>query len=264
MSESTDFYMSWLGCGAFGAQNSRITALEPIVFLPTDLSNCAIWFDANNSDSIAVDPLDNSSLLSWNNLGDLSGSMTPATGTGNYNVDTINALNVVQFPVGNTMSWYNAIPDQEKTSFIVAKGLTDLTTILNPYMDLWSGAASQGYQLGYSYVRDLDTFVYAQCRSGDWCVYSTTGTNPYNTPQLVSYRITTDLSSNFIRINSVNQTLLENHTADLFNTFPIPYVVNRDDGSSQDIAEIIIYNRALTDVEVAQVEAYLTAKWAIT
>ena len=262
MSETSDFYSSWLGCAAFGAGSSlRLQAPEPIVFVPTDLSGCGIWFDAANDLSVTVDTKDNTSILTWQNLGDLSGSMVPYVGTGSYGVDTVNSLPVVLFGPSNNMYWYGELPTQEKTAFVVFNCLSDLTTIGAPYLNLWNGEATQGFQLGLSY--SLPNFYYSLCRSGDWCNYGTTTDNPQNIPKLVSYRITTDLSSNFININGVPLTLQENHTADGFNVYPIPYSVNRTDGSSQDMCEIVIYNRALNDTEVAQVEAYLIAKWDV-
>jgi len=51
MSESADFYMSWLGCDLFGTTSStQVQAAEPIVvFNPTDLSGLFHLDGCNNN-----------------------------------------------------------------------------------------------------------------------------------------------------------------------------------------------------------------------
>ena len=71
MSESTDFYVSWLGVGAFGANGVRIRDQEPPIFRPTDISGCVMWFDANNN--VAVTYNDLLQVSSWSNLGTIGG-----------------------------------------------------------------------------------------------------------------------------------------------------------------------------------------------
>jgi hypothetical protein len=262
MSESADYYLSWLGCPAFGVGSTiRLRDPEPIAFVPTDLSGCYIWFDANNPDSITVDDKNGQSILEWANLGDLSANMVPNTGTGLYNVDTINTLPAVQFASGNNMFWYGELPNQPKTAFVVSTILSDLTTLAVPFVNLVNGDGAAGLQLGVSYSFPL--FYYSLCQSGNWCNF-VNGVNPYNTPQILGFRITADGSNNFISIDGGDQPLQETHPAAGFNTNPIPYTVNRTDGSSMDIGEIIIYNRELSNSEVLQVYNYLSDKWGIS
>jgi hypothetical protein len=264
MSESTDYYPSWLGCGAFGATGSRrLQEVTPIVFQPTDLSACSVWFDANNSASLTLD-VDNSSILSWQNLGDASGAMVPNVGTGLSGMDTLNGLNVVLFGTSNNMSWYGALTEQPKTCFVVFKCLTDLFTIGVPFLNLWNGDAAAGLQLGLYADSGSGLVYYSLCQAGNWCNNITNTTNPQNIPYYMTARIDTDRSNNVIKLNGVAGTGDSTNNAVGFNTFPIPNSVNRIDGSSMDIAEIIIYNRSLSDEEVAQVEAYLADRWAIT
>ena len=259
MSESSDYYMSWLGCGSFGAVGKVVSAGEPVVFQPTDLSGCDIWFDATDNLTITVDSKDNTSVLSWFNKGDLSGNMEPTVGTGQYNIDTINTLPVVQFGAGNQMGWTGALATQEKTCFVISKQLIDLTTLGVPFLRLWSGDQSDAFQFGIAYSGGL--FYYQQCRSGVYCVSATDTDNYYDTPQMTTWRIATNDANNLIRVNAAALSIYENYPASGFNTSTMQYTVNRTDGSAQDIGEIIIYNRALSDEEVAQVEAYLITRW---
>ena len=263
MSETTDFYSSWLGCASFGIGSSRaLAAVSPSIISPLDISDCLIWFDANNGDTVTVDSKDNSAILTWQSLGSQSNTMVPdSNGTGYYNVDTINGLNVVQFPASNTMTWYGSIPGQEKTIFFVSKDLTDLTTILAPFMDNISGNATQALQIGHSYTGS--NFVYVNCVNGLWCSYASDSNNPVSRVQMTSWRATSNLGSNFVHLNTSNLTLVDNYAVGQYNENPVPYIVNRPDGSSQDVAEIVLYNRALTDEEVGLVETYLLTKWGI-
>lgn len=262
MSESADYYMSWLGCNSFGVGSRvRLTAPEPITFQPTDLSACSFWFDATDNIAITADASNN--IISWANDGDLSGvQLLPYFGTGVTGVDTINSLNVVRFPVGSNMYFYGQLTSEETTSFVVYKNLIDLSGLATPFLNLINGDATAGLQLGLTKDPSLG-YLYVLCQSGSWCLVAP-GSNDYERPLYVSGRITNTLADNYISVNGVNLTLTENHTASGMNTNPIPYSVSRTDGSSIDVGEIIIYNRALTDVEVELVYAYLASRWAIT
>lgn len=263
MSESADFYISWLGCSAFGVGSTqRLVEPIPSAFVPTDLSNCIIWFDANNGDTIAVDSKDDTSILSWQSLGTSSNLMEPTTGTGFYNTHTINTLPVVYFPASNQMSWYGSISGQEKTVFFLTTSLSELSVLAVPFMDNITGNASEGFQMGSVYSGG--NYIFTTCINGVVCASAYTASNPYNIPQVLAWRITSNLGSNFFHQNGSNITLTDNFAASGYSELPIPYDVNRLDGSSQDVGEIIVYNRALTDREVTQVESYLFTKWSIS
>ena len=263
MSESADFYMSWLGCGSFGAASRRIADPTPsVVFQPTDLSGLDIWFDGSDDLTVEVDSKDNISILSWQNKGDLSGEMVPTIGTAYYNVDTMNTIPVVQFPVGGQMGWTGALATQVKTTFIVNKQLDDLSGLAVPFLRMWSPDDANSYQLGIAYSTGL--FYYQICRSGVYCISASDAVNYYNTPLMTTWRLSTDMSENAIKLNGSAIGIYENYPASGFDTDSLTYLVNRTDGSSQDVAEIIIYNRVLSDLEVAEVEAYLITRWGIT
>lgn len=264
MSESADFYMSWLGCSAFGVGSIRRLPAEPLpaAFAPTDLSNCVVWFDANNGDTITVDTNDDTSILTWQSLGSQSNIMEPTTGTGQYNTHTINTLPVVYFAPSNQMSWYGQITGQERTVFFLTTSLSELSSLGVPFMDNITGNAFGGMQVGSVYSGG--NYIYTNCVNGIECASAYTLSNPYNIPLILEWRITSNLGSNFFRLNGSNITLVDNYASGNYNESPIPYNVNRLDGSSQDVGEIIVYNRALTNDEVLEVETYLLTKWSLT
>ena len=100
MSQITDFYISWLGNAAFGNGPGRLKEIEPLVFKPTDLSDCAMWLDENDNFAVSTNQL--LQVVSWANKGTLGGQFdlsgaAPVT----YQSASVNGLNVVSFSEGN-------------------------------------------------------------------------------------------------------------------------------------------------------------------
>ena len=150
MSEITDFYTTWLGCGAFGAANNRITVEEPITFSPTDLSNCSIWLDATDNLTITNDASNN--LLTWSNKGLYGGTVYQNNGLVLTNTDTINGFNVLRFqPYADLIyNWTQTV--NPITVFVVIKPITNLAIAALPYInffDAFSGAGNFGTSMFY-------------------------------------------------------------------------------------------------------------------
>ncbi len=262
MSESADYYMSWLGCSAFGVGSTvKLQEPIPIAFQPTDLSFCAIWYDANNTASITTNIEDNT-VLSWSNLGTIGGFLEPSTGSGQSGVTTINGLNVVSFNEANTMVMSNtSITDQPRTFFIVSRGRTDITSPPAGYSYFY-GLQSQDGQFSSFYSGGI--FTYITCANGVYCPIIASGPDPYNTTAAICFRNSdSDLAQNLLSVNGVAQTLTNSELAGSFSDVATDYYVNSSSGTSQYIGEIIWYLRALSDAEVLQVTTYLIDKWGL-
>ena len=182
MSETADFYSSWLGCASFGAVSKRaIAAPEPIVFQPTDLSNCSVWLDANDGATI-IDV--SGSLTSWANKGTFGGSANANDGVVLTGTDTINSLNVMKFQAYADLLFNWTQVSNPITCFIVMKPITDLTTAGLPYMNFFD-ALSTIYNFGTSMYYDsgLMQFGYG-CGANNLGVYCLgyNSTNPTNIP----------------------------------------------------------------------------------
>lgn len=268
MSESADFYMSWLGCNSFGvASSSLLQAVTPIPFAPTDLSGCLLWYDANNGATITTDPKDGKTILTWDSLGTASGfTLTPNIGSAESGSDTINGLNVATFFSGNNMiTGAASLNTQESTWFYVVESLTDLSTEAIPFLLFYNGNDTAAYSLGVFYDGGASTYGAAIGASGiSATIAYDLSANPYPNPLIYSFRLTSDASGNFIKVNNTPLTLSESYPATGFNTSAITWTVGRSDGTSMNVGEIICYGRALSDSEVTQVSAYLSDRWAIT
>ena len=259
--------MSWTGCSAFGVSSSPfLAAPTPIPFAPTDLSDCLLWYDANNGATITTD-VDEKTILTWDSLGTASGfTLTPNNGSAQSGIDTINGLNVAAFlPNSNMITGAASLNTQESTWFYVVESLTDLSTEAIPFLLLYNGDDSAAYSLGAFYDDGASTYGVAIGPSG---VSSTLAydlsANPYPNPLIYSFRLTSDASGNFIKVNNAPLSLTESYPATGFNTSSITWTMGRSDGTSMNVGEVICYGRALSDSEVTQVSAYLSDRWAIT
>lgn len=267
MSESADFYMSWLGCNAFGVGSSQLLATPtPIPFSPTDLSDCLIWYDANNGATITTDPKDGKTILTWASLGSATDfTLTPFNGSAQSGSDTINGLNVATFtPNNNMITAAASLNTQESTWFYVVESLTDLSTETIPFLLLYNGNDTAAYSLGAFYDSGAMTYGVAIGSSGisSTLAYDLSG-NPYPNPLVYGFRLNSDGTQNFIKVNGKSLTLSESHPAVGFNTSAITWTMGRADGTSMNVGEVICYGRSLSDSEVTQVSAYLSDRWAI-
>ena len=264
MSESTDFYMSWLGCNAFGiGGGTQLNIPQPvIVFKPTDLSDCSIWLDATDNLTITADGSGNVS--SWFNKGDLSGSMVPdgVYAVPTTGIHTLNGNNMIWFDSNQTLTSIFQFSQQAYTMFLVGNVLSDLT--VNNYASFFLGIGF--YDFGQNIFWDSGAAEYWNGISANGIggtIITTTSTDPINTPSIYAYRTSSDLSSNQILVNGVTQSLYINDFL-TYTTSATNYWIHYPTHTSVfDVGEIIIYNRALSDSEVSQVQTYLADKFGI-
>lgn len=264
MSEITDFYPSWLGCSAFGANSLRVRDIEPIIFKPTDISGCRMWFDANNGGSINANEF--GTVLSWTNLGtlggqfDLSGVADIQTG-----VNSVNNLNVISFAENAYMTGTFQLNFQERSVFIVAKEKTDLSGNVNP---LFSSDTTNGMEIFSLTAPSGTTFFMGKHPSPVPTLAFDSSFNFIGVPTLTEFINASDLSGNWMGTNGTQAPATYEVIASGYNTNSIPYYLGGYFGgspvaSAEDYCEIIVYEGALPESERKLVEAYLLAKWNI-
>jgi hypothetical protein len=147
---------------------------------------------------------------------------------------------------------------------VVTKPITDLSNALLPYNNFFD-ALSTIYNFGVSMFYDTseNKFAYG-CGANNLAIYVAGygSTNPTNIPLLISIRNDTT-SNNKLMLNNQELTLVFNDTAS-YNLSNFNYYMGSTvHGTEFDFAEFIIYDRALSDAEIDQVNAYLTAKYDI-
>ena len=220
-------------------------------FKPTDLSGCRIWADASR-----LGLSNGASVTTWPNLG-LAGGAAAIVGTPTPTFRT-NALNilmpVVRITHGAQFRFSNTGIDKDYTLLFVARKWTlqpgrivsvfyvDGTTP-NIVWGFWNDRFECAYVEGWMVP---DVIVTATLQ---WRLYSADA-----------------ITGGTARMFS-NGTLLRSHPSP-----PPKYGVagslilgGYNDAHSEDsdceIAEVIMYNRQLSDTERAQVEGYLRTKW---
>ena len=269
MSEITDFYLSWQGCSAFG-NTPNIPPAKPItpvvVFSPLDLSDCYIWFNCDDLNTITTDEF--GVVTSVTNQGLASSAANQDTGEVKV-VTEVNNLNSLDFPRGTSLSIVLTLPYTRRTQFVVFKSTTDMSGATYPYLTFMSGGSS-AMQTGVSYGNETGLTQYAMCQNGQNCpVYGYDVTNPYLLPTLVTFLSDdVDISNNLLYVNGGSNINESTDIGNLFVTTEDTYIINNPgppgEGQGQVLCEIIEYGRALSAFEITQVQNYLSAKWNIS
>ena len=262
MSETTDFYMSWLGCDAFGTSSRPIRAPIPDEFNPLDISGCALWMDA--TDNLAVNANAFGSVLSWANKGykggqfDLSGSADVQ-----YGASLINSLNVVRFNSQAYMQGTFTFDFQARSVFIVLRPNFFPTGTVLPVFT----SDTNNYQ---------ETFFAV---NGSWLWFEGKHPSPVpenafdikkdytGIPSAVEIILDTDVSGNWSGINGTYITPIY-QTAASYDTGSATYYLGNFFGgnptlANYDLCELIMYDKALSEEDRKQVELYLRKRWKI-
>jgi hypothetical protein len=259
MSQTTDFYLSWLGNASFGGSGIRLRDQEPLVFRPTDISGCRIWLDANNNDAVQYNDL--LQVSSWSNSGTLEGQFDLSGGVVTYGNVTQNGLNTVTFEPNGFMSGVFDLEFQDRSIFYVFKP----NTISKPTPIFTSDIT--GHQELFVDVSD------------SWVTF--TGKHPSPFPEIAfetdadytgyAYMTTlvagSDLSDNWSGYNGTFTAPIYQSAASFTLGLATYYIGNYINGSTTlanyDMCELIIYEGVLRDPQRIEVEKYLRLKWGI-
>lgn len=257
--------VSWLGNAEYGVAGNRLRAPLPIVFRPTDISGCQIWMDANDADAVNANEF--GTVVSWHNKGDLSGNFDlSGVADVRYGDNTVNGLNVVTFNGDAYMTSTYALNFQARSMFVVSRRNTDISGGVFTWL---TSDTAGGLESGIS--QSGGTFSYLIAKHPGFAVElefdTTTDTKGY--AELASFvNSATDVSGNYLGLNGVAQTAVVNNLASGYNTGSIGYYLGNYFGGSTlpndyDMCELIMYDSALDATQIAQVEEYLIAKWAV-
>lgn len=272
----------WYGSGLNASRYKNILAPppEPVVFIPTSINDCALWLDANDPDSLQINGdlsgANVNRVMKWfdkarpSNQNYYTHQGSPSH-SGLYNTHTMNFLKTVYFePNARMVNHLNNLVYnfQARTFFAVIKPLTDISGLLNPFLNIYNTLTPQGMNTGIAYNAVTGKWEWVMCENGISCgIGYELSDNPLNQRQIIMFAQTDqiDLSGNTAAHDTAYQPLLFSDPADAYYTGNSDYMLNNDTfGSAQDIAEIILYGRLLTHAEQIQVLEYLADKWNLS
>ena len=242
----------------------------PPVFNPTDISGLAFWLDANDTNSIRTDP-SGFQIIEWAEKTKGLDIYSPVNGLNPplYNTHFMNGLNVVYFPLNAALRDIEAsLNFSSRSVFIVCKPLAfDIGGIVPDLaiMDFIAGGATSDMTCALIYTESQNTSRYAICSNGNVCGLNFVLTmNPLQTKMIVTFKQSgTNTAENKGFYDTVEQTLsFDNATAGYNPTGQ--YTLSSDSkNQSIDIAEILIYDSILTDLDTTKVLDYLADKWSL-
>jgi hypothetical protein len=245
-----------LQINAAGSNDQLIASLATSSSMPSNVANCQLWLDANDLSTVT---LSNGLVTRW---ADKSGNGDNATAgaapTFATNANLSGVGRVVRFNGSNTYLnvSLSALAGQPYT--IIAMEVDGDKSSNNSYfIGNTGGSTDQALHMGYY---NNTTF-----RLGQWSddlsyngIYTST-----TTPRLWSGKLDTT-AGRFLYLNgtlvgtlgstnTVSGTLASAHIGSGFDTSTSFY--------QGDLAEIAVYNRALSDAERSSVESYIENKW---
>jgi len=216
-------------------------------FSPSDISNLAIWLDADDASTITDT---SGSVEQWN---DKSGNArhvfdtvagSPTTGT-----ETINGLNVIDFPGGTS----NIVLDTAST-----------TTLTQPYT---LAAVAQGVASDRLVGGGGSVFLQYN-GNGTWMYYAgtvqdgTTSFTPLNATVCIVIGIF-DGANSELRVNGGSESTANpgTNSLDLLQVGADGAGILEWDGQ---IGEVLAYDKAVSGTELSNLETYLADKWGVT
>ena len=230
-------------------------------FNPTQLSNCALWFDAADTSTITG----SSQVTGWVNKGSISVTAVNRTGSCSSGNRLANGLNYINCPAGTDMGFTCALNTQPRTWFLVARNLTQLTSSPNP-QNYWAPVnqtAGNGQDSVGFFLDSANGYGGSIGPSGLFAALVTYQlTNPLNLVQIFSIVNSTSTSENVFAQNGTSLAKAADIAASSYNTASLTYTLNTGGyNTGGDLMEILFYTRAISPGERQQVEGYLAWKW---
>ena len=245
---------------------------------PLTIDGCVFLFDASDTTTISTK---GGFVFSWRNKGTAGGNANKGGGSAYTNTDQINGLNTITFGPNVTLNFVSALGGSGiVTFFCVTKITTDLTYIAqnlnfikttdtNGYgQAVKYDSGSPGNFLLYSYQGDSGVINCSQAFASGINIRDTTylytqRSGLFDAATIGQAYTTTTPNTNRSLINGTLGTLNTDITGNYATTSAFYTISGANDQNSQNMGELIVFNRALTDSEITQVNEYLKAKWGI-
>lgn len=233
----------WLdGADASTMYTSAIGPVSP-VSAPTDISGCVGWWDASDSGSITQ----SGGLVSqWS---DKSGNGKHATASGSSRPTYTGSQN------GRSVIAFDGVANRMNTT------LVDSSTQTILFVAKASPAGAPGIRRVVAYEAERSFFA-----SSGWNWFSPpsgTGVSP------TAYNVASGVIASDSSMTIYGNGVAASATFDPFNARTNTFTLGGESASSAfnffqgEIAEVIVFNSALSDVNRARVEKYLANKWGV-
>ncbi len=238
------------------------------LFQPTYIPNCVLWLDAADSNTLFTDSAGtqkvspfNRTVSHWKDKSPSGNNATNTTAQPTYSYNTLNNLNVINFNGAQylTLSTATMPTGSTQCSFFFVVRTTSLGTQVFFTYGANPNNTNQNPQFFYG-SGSLTIDTYGSSAISD-------STNFVNSYVIVSSRFLTNASEAW------------DNGASFSGTPPAGFTLNTGTGWASlgvgrvlstlnyyltgQIAEVIIYNRAISTDERQQIEGYLAAKWAL-
>jgi hypothetical protein len=230
----------------------------PMIFRPIDISGCVVWLDASK-----ITVANGAAVNGWTNLGSGPQPATFLSPAPTLRTNALNGLPVVKITKGQgtfrftgtgitkdwtviyvARRWRNTIGRILAAQYVAATNTNLLIGFWNQYMDV---AYTEGWVSGDPASGGSAT---------TWKMYSADSNTAAATPRLFSNGVligtypTPPLAGAPPSPATWNGTLCLGH-----------HDAEATENSDCEIAEVVMYNRKLSDAERQQVEGYLRNKW---
>jgi hypothetical protein len=236
----------------------RISPMIP-VFVPTQLPNCLLWFDAADTSTITG----TSPVTAWKSKGTLA-SITAANAVGTCTSgSTVNGLNFVRCPAGTSLRFTAQLNTQTRSWFFVSRLNTPLSS------GVFMGIVNQIGQSGQDSV--AGGFVNATTNNIGMGPSGIAANVLMNVPAATMASVymgslvnSGTLALNRGTVNGTVQTLTATRGASSFDTASRIYEIGTSRyTTSVDIMEVLFYQGDLTLFQRQHVEGYLAHKWGL-
>jgi hypothetical protein len=245
--------------------------INPILgrnFVPTDIDQCCVWFDAADATTITSNATQD--ITAWRSKGWSTFSVTTNSGKLSTGVVFVNGLNTVRVN-GNSdliVTNFGLLSNQPRTYFTVfyspnpgASDYYSLFSVQNQGITLSNG---QQMFIGYGTKNAVCVSLNFGGPVANNLFNSEFVKNVTTGPMLCTV-VHSDLDSNqnYVGWNGIQGPILYNYLARSFSTAAATYYLGNRYNNLYNLCELIEYNQVLTIPQRQQVEGYLARKWGI-
>jgi lysophospholipase L1-like esterase len=225
---------------------------------PDQISGLKLWLDASSgvTKDGSTPAIDGDTVQQWNDLsvGGFNATQATAGNRPTYKTNIINGNPVLRFNGAHNMTTASFLDSSFNTSFtfFIVTSKTDTTlkvSTSNSGISWYSGGTSNSIVANYLHL-------------GGQIVQAAIGTKLTTNPTIQAFRYNGSQST--IWFDGVSKSESRTGTLQLSGALTVGSLSSNSFYYNGDIAEIIIYNSALDDTQVGQIESYLEVKYGIS